>query len=65
MFVDLVQPFLSVITHPALLDFLSVDTIVGELFNYVGGSNGARVIPFFKHIGTNLLKGAPKSYKLG
>lgn len=57
--VDLGQPFLSVITHPARLDCLSVDTFVGDLFNYISGSNRARAIPIFKHLGTNLLEGTP------
>ena len=55
-FVDLAHPFLLVITHPALLDCLSVDTFVGNLYNYISGSNGTRAIPFFKHLSTNLVE---------
>jgi hypothetical protein len=33
-FVTLLQPFLSVITHPAILYCLSVDTFVGSLYNF-------------------------------
>jgi hypothetical protein len=49
-FVDVAQPFLLAITHPALLDCLSVDTFVGNLYNYISGSNGSRAIPFFKRL---------------
>ena len=60
-FVDLAQTFLSVITHPALLDCLSVDTFVGNLYNYISGSNGSRAIPFFKRLSTNLVDAHPES----
>ncbi len=53
-FVDLTQTFLSVITHPALLDCLSVDTFMGNLYNYISSCNGSRAIPFFKCLSTNL-----------
>lgn len=46
-FVDLACLFLFVITHPALLDCLSVDTSMGSLYNFMSGSNGSRAIPFF------------------
>ena len=49
-FVRLAQPFLSVLTHAALLDCLSVDTSVGGLYNYVSGANGSRAIPFFQRL---------------
>ena len=55
-FVDLAHPFLLVITHPALLDSLSVDTYVGGLYNYICGSNGTRAIPFFERLSTSLLE---------
>ena len=53
-FVALAQPFLSVITHPAMLDCLSVDTFVGGLYNFISGSNGTRAVPFFQRLCTNL-----------
>lgn len=53
-FVALAQPFLSVITHPAMLDCLSVDTFVGSLYNFISGSNGTRPIAFFHRLCTNL-----------
>ena len=39
--------FLTVITHPALLDCLSVDTKVGTLYNFIAGTNGDRAISYF------------------
>ncbi|TGO45849.1 hypothetical protein BCON_0361g00090 [Botryotinia convoluta] len=54
-FVALAQPFLSVITHPAMLDCLSVDTFVGGLYNFISGSNGTRAVAFFQHLCTNLV----------
>lgn len=55
-FIQLVHPFLLVITHPGLLGCLSVDTFVGGLYNYISGSNGSRAIPFFQRVCTSLLK---------
>jgi hypothetical protein len=46
-FIKLAEPFLLVIIHPALLDCLSVDTAVGNLYNFISGSNGTRAVPFF------------------
>jgi hypothetical protein len=60
-FVDLAQPFLLVITHPMLLDCLSIDIFVGNLYIYISGSNGTRAIPFFKHLSTNLVKAHSES----
>jgi hypothetical protein len=62
-FIDLAHPFLSVITHPALLDCLSVDTFVGNLYNYISGSNGTRAIPLFKRLSTNLVESHLESSK--
>jgi hypothetical protein len=63
-FVDLAHPFLLVITHPALLHCLSVDTFVGNLYNYISGSNGTRAIPFFKRLSTNLVEAHIESSKV-
>jgi hypothetical protein len=60
-FVDLARAFLSVITHPALLDCLSVDTFVGNLYNFFSGSNGNRAVPFFKRLGKNLAEAHSES----
>jgi hypothetical protein len=54
-FVALAHLFLSVITHPAMLDCLSVDTFVGGLYSFISGSGGKRAVPFFQHICTNLI----------
>ncbi|KFY97455.1 hypothetical protein V500_02048 [Pseudogymnoascus sp. VKM F-4518 (FW-2643)] len=53
-FLALAQPFLSVITHPAMLDCLSVNTFVGGLYNFISGSNGTRAVPFFRRLCANL-----------
>ncbi|KAL8706504.1 MAG: hypothetical protein Q9201_000436 [Fulgogasparrea decipioides] len=55
-FVKLAHPFLSVITHPALLDCLSVDTAVGSLYNYINGTNGSRVVPFLQRLNACLVE---------
>ncbi|RAL63385.1 hypothetical protein DID88_003809 [Monilinia fructigena] len=56
IFVELVRPFLYVITHQAFLDCLSIDTCVGNLYNFISGSNGSRAMPFFKSLMANLLE---------
>ena len=53
-FTELAWPFLKVITHPALLDCLSVDTYVGDLYNFICGSGGQRAIQFFKRLSGSL-----------
>ncbi|TGO66372.1 hypothetical protein BOTNAR_0062g00050 [Botryotinia narcissicola] len=55
-YVKLVQPFLGVMTHQALLDCLSIDTCVGNLYNFISGSNGSRAIPFFQTLMANLIE---------
>jgi hypothetical protein len=64
-FVDLAEPFLLVITHPALLNCLSVDTFVGNIYNYISGSNGTRAIPFFKRLSVHLVEAHFESPKPG
>jgi hypothetical protein len=49
-FVTIVRSFLLVMTHSAMINALSVDTYVGNLYNFVSGANGTRAIPFFQHI---------------
>lgn len=56
IFVNLAHPFLLVITHPALLDCLSVDTPVGGLYSYISGSNGSRAIPFLQRLSISLFE---------
>ncbi|KAF2088004.1 P-loop containing nucleoside triphosphate hydrolase protein [Saccharata proteae CBS 121410] len=55
-FIALVRPFLSVITHDALLDCLSVDTAVGGLYRLIGDDSGARAITFFRHFQASLVE---------
>ncbi|ROT36145.1 hypothetical protein SODALDRAFT_346215 [Sodiomyces alkalinus F11] len=38
--------YLKVITHPALLDPISIDGFVGEIYTFFGGANGDRAISF-------------------
>ncbi|CAI7603373.1 unnamed protein product [Penicillium glandicola] len=43
-------PFLKVITHPSLLDCLSVDSFVGTMYATFGGPNGDRAIGFLESV---------------
>ncbi|KAJ5938042.1 hypothetical protein N7454_004384 [Penicillium verhagenii] len=53
-----VKPFLEVITHPSLLNCLSVDSFVGTLYASFGGTNGDRAIGYLDSVcQTMLLKG--------
>ncbi|KAK4445672.1 NFX1-type zinc finger-containing protein 1 [Podospora aff. communis PSN243] len=45
-----IQYFLRVITHPSLLDCLSIETYVGTMYNIISGVNGDRAISFFTRI---------------
>lgn len=56
IFVRLIRPFLLVMTHDAFLSCLSVDTFVGALYNFIGGTNGTRAVPFFQHLCETLVK---------
>jgi hypothetical protein len=44
------RSFLMLITHASLLDCLSVDSYVGDLYVFISGSSGSRAIPFFQHV---------------
>ncbi|KAL3444860.1 hypothetical protein BJX65DRAFT_319748 [Aspergillus insuetus] len=44
------RSFLMLITHANLLDCLSVDSYVGDLYVFISGSCGSRAIPFFQHV---------------
>jgi hypothetical protein len=55
-FIDLARPFILVMSHPALLNCLTVDTSVGNLYNFMSGSNGSRAIHFFQNFSTNLVE---------
>ncbi|KAJ9486641.1 hypothetical protein VN97_g6688 [Penicillium thymicola] len=45
-----VEPFLKVITHPSILDCLSVDSFVGTMYATFGGPNGDRAIGFLESV---------------
>jgi hypothetical protein len=47
-FVKLARGFLLVITHPEMLNCLSVDTFVGGLYTFISGTNGRRAILFLQ-----------------
>jgi len=53
--VRVARPFLMVITHPALLDCLSVDMYVGDLYHFISGSGGTRAIPFLQGLCEGML----------
>ena len=53
---NLIGTFLMVITHRALLDCLSVDSYVGDLYSFISGSGGTRAIPFFQQVCASLIK---------
>ena len=42
--------FLKVITHPALVDCLSIEPFVGTLYTFIGGSGGARCIAYLSKL---------------
>ncbi|KAF2450310.1 NFX1-type zinc finger-containing protein 1 [Karstenula rhodostoma CBS 690.94] len=48
--IEVALAFLRTITHPAILDCLSVETYVGSIYNFVTGANGKRAVPFFQHV---------------
>jgi hypothetical protein len=48
--IEVALAFLRTITHPAILDCLSVETYVGSLYNFVSGTHGTRAIPFLQHV---------------
>ncbi|KAK8075662.1 hypothetical protein PG997_010325 [Apiospora hydei] len=51
------RDMLQLITHPKLLDCLSIDTPVGTMYSVISGSNGNRAIPFLKSFCSNLERG--------
>ena len=55
-FNELAWPFLRVIIHPALLDCLSVDSHVGDLYSFISGSGGQRAVQFFTRLSGSLLE---------
>jgi len=53
------ESFLAVVTHPALLDCLSVDTYVGTAYNFISGANGSRAVPFFTSLCASIVEQYP------
>ena len=54
-FVDFTQIFFLIIIHSTLLNCLSVDIFVKNLYNYISDSNSSWAISFFKCLNTNLI----------
>lgn len=54
--VKLAHAFLAVMTHPAILDCLSVDTAVGGLYNYISGNHGRRMVSFLQRLNASLIE---------
>ncbi|KAJ5264543.1 hypothetical protein N7505_007336 [Penicillium chrysogenum] len=44
------EAFLKAITHPSLLNCLSVDSYVGTLYTFFGGNNGDRAIRYLRSV---------------
>jgi hypothetical protein len=57
--------FLRMITHPSLLDCLSVDSLVGTIFSFFSGANGSRAIKFFMDLCRILAQHSPASFEYG
>ncbi|KAI9836984.1 MAG: hypothetical protein M1819_000633 [Sarea resinae] len=63
-FIELSGPFLEAATHPALLDCLSVDIYVGDIYNFISGSGGTRIVPFSQSLSLTLWEELPKSWDM-
>lgn len=48
------KDMLRLITHPKILDCLSIDTPVGTMYSVISGPNGNRAVPFLKCFCDNL-----------
>lgn len=55
-YIQVMRPFLRVITHHSLLDSLSIDTYAGTLYNFISGANGDRGISFLTDVCHHLTK---------
>ncbi|KAK8064546.1 hypothetical protein PG994_007184 [Apiospora phragmitis] len=51
------RAMLKLITHPKILDCLSIDTPVGTMYSVISGSNGNRAVPFLTSFCVNLESG--------
>ncbi|KAK6219129.1 hypothetical protein LQW54_002378 [Pestalotiopsis sp. IQ-011] len=45
-----VEPFLRVLSHPSLLDSISVDSFLGVIYRSFGGTNGDRAFDLFRKL---------------
>lgn len=57
-FIQCVRPFITLVASPALLDCLSLDTYVGDLYVFMSGSGGSRAVPFFHSLTGSILEGS-------
>lgn len=48
------MPFLLFITHPEVVNSLSIDRQVGTLYNYLYGTNGLKAVQFFGNLAKQL-----------
>lgn len=59
--IDCGQSFLKVITHPSLLDPLSIDSFVCTIYNFSGGHNGNKAINFLLDLCKRPMSSVPPS----
>ncbi|TLS25023.1 hypothetical protein PpBr36_07472 [Pyricularia pennisetigena] len=52
---DVVRPFLEVITHHELLNCLSIEAHVGTIYSFICGSDGTRAVDFITSVCQDLL----------
>lgn len=55
-FIQCVRPFITLVANPALLDCLSLDTHVGDLYVFMSGSGGSRAVPFFHSLTGSIME---------
>ncbi|KAI0120737.1 hypothetical protein BJ170DRAFT_162088 [Xylariales sp. AK1849] len=56
-----IEPLLRVLTHPALLDSISVDSFLGVIYRSFGGTNGDRGLALFSSLCRRLTTRATRS----
>lgn len=57
-YLELIDNFLQVITHTAILDCLTIDTYVGTMYNIISGAQGERAVAFLLRCIHGLLHGS-------
>lgn len=55
-FIQCACPFITLVASPALLDCLSLDTYVGDLYVFMSGSGGSRAVPFFHSLTRSIIE---------